>query len=99
MKNYGMTVEEIRDRVNRLSDILDYISPSEDAWQEAYDEYLILEGILDEIYREENQEKFDDFVNKYIRGRKYEEIDPDDLQFYSDWHKDMYGFRPRSIPA
>jgi hypothetical protein len=26
-----------------------------------------------------------------------EEIDPKAWDFYSDWHKDMYGYRPRTI--
>ena len=99
MKNYGMTKEEIMDRVDRLGDILECTNPMDKLWKETYDEYFILNGILDEIYREENQDKFDEFVNKYIRGKKYEEIDPDDFQYYSDWHKDMYGFRPKSIPV
>lgn len=97
--DFGMTVEEIRDRVDRLGEGLMYsCEVGSKEWKDAYEEYSILNGILDEIYREENQEAFDKFVDEHIRGKKWEEIDPDDFQFYSDWHKDMYGFRPRRIP-
>lgn len=95
--DFGMTVEEIRDRADRLGEELLYCYDCE-RWSEVYEEYSILNGILDEIYREENQEAFDKFVNEHIRGLSWEEIDPDDWSFYSDWHKDMYGFRPRRIP-
>lgn len=100
MKNYeAMTTEEIRQRMNELSNILDaymYGGKMEN-WDEAYDEYSKLGAILDKRYREENQEKFDAFYKKYIEGKTWEEIDPEDWSYYSDWHKDMYGFRPRHI--
>ena len=99
-ERFGMTIEEIRNRVDKLGDELESLMYSDDrnAWNETYEEYCILNSILDEVYREENQESFDKFVNEYIRGKSWEEIDPDDWSFYSDWHKDMYGFRPRRIP-
>jgi hypothetical protein len=100
--NFGMTVEEIRERANRLGDSLEDLmcrgEVGSKEWKDTYEEYGILNGILDEIYREENQESFDKFVDEHIRGKSREEIDPDDWSFYSDWHKDMYGFRPRRIP-
>lgn len=49
--------------------------------------YWMLQEIEDEEYYEENIEKF----------REYESHmnEPDfDWDFYSDWHKDMYGYRP-----
>jgi hypothetical protein len=55
--------------------------------------YWLLHEVEDEEYYEENIEKF----------REYESHmnEPDfDWDFYSDWHKDMYGYRPhkRVIP-
>ena len=91
-----MTNTEINKRIRELSDILDGY-PVDKVWDEAYKEYCELTSILDERYREENQAKFDSFYEKHIKGKTWEEIDPDDWQFYSDWHKDMYGFRPKFI--
>lgn len=98
MKNYeAMTYEEINQRIRELSNILDTVAPCESAWNEAYTEYKRLTAELDERYRKDNQEQFDAFYNKYIKGKRREEIDDEDWSFYSDWHKDMYGFRPQHI--
>jgi len=56
--------------------------------------YWLLHEIEDEEYREENMDEF----------KKYEARmnEPDfDWDHYSDWHKDMFGYRPhfRAIPA
>ena len=53
-------------------------------------------GVLDERYREENIEAFEKFFFKHIYAKEWNEIDLDILQSYSDWHKDMFGYRPRS---
>ena len=90
-----MTTEAIRNRIRELSDILN--GPIDDNWSETYSEYSKLSSVLDERYREENQEKFDAFYAEHIEGKSWDEIDPEDWGFYSDWHKDMYGFRPRHI--
>lgn len=99
MKTYkemtAMTTADINARIRELTAILD--GGMSDAWDAAYDEYSNLTDILDERYREENQAKFDAFYEKHIKGKKREEIDPENWDFYSDWHKDMYGFRPRYI--
>ena len=91
-----MTTSEINARVRELSSIL-YGDCTTEAWDEAYKEYFKLNSILDERYREENQAAFDAFYAEHIEGKSWEEIDPEDWQWYSDWHKDMYGFRPKSI--
>jgi hypothetical protein len=97
MTNYNtMTTEAIKQRVRELMKVLDTQS-MDDAWDKAYKEYNMLNYILDERYREENQADFDAFYKEHIEGKSWEEIDPDDWGFYSDWHKDMYGFRPRHI--
>lgn len=97
LKNYeAMTNAEINKRIRELSDILDSY-PVEEVWEEAYKEYGRLNAILDERYREENQADFDAFYEKHIKGRTWEEIEDEAWSVYSDWHKDMYGFRPRHI--
>ena len=98
MKKYNsMTNEQINNKIRELGDILECISPMDDKWDEIYKEYSELNIISDERYKEENQKDFDNFYNKNIKGKKWEEIDEDLWSFYSDWHKDMYGFRPKKI--
>ena len=92
----AMTTADIKKRVDQLDTILMGDCTS-DAWEEAYKERSILCDVLDERYRAENQSAFDAFYEKHIKGKRWEEIDPDNWSFYSDWHKDMYGFRPRTI--
>ena len=91
----AMTNEELSARISELSHALYFATGDE--YHKLHLEYVNLVDVLDERYREENQAEFDAFYNKYIKGRKWEEIDPEAWQCYSDWHKDMYGFRPKSI--
>lgn len=92
----AMTNAEISARISEL----DYIlmgDISSDDWANAYIERSDLVSVFDERYREEQQAEFNAFYARHIEGRKWEEIDPDAWQCYSDWHKDMYGFRPKHI--
>ena len=91
----AMTTEEINNRIHELTKVLDF-GISED-WDAAYKEYCELNIVLDNRYREENEGKFLEFYKEYIEGKSLEEIDPEDWSYYSDWHKDMYGFRPRMV--
>lgn len=96
MKTFdAMTTEEIRTRINELSAILN--GAIDDNWDKAYNEYTRLTAILDERYRAENQTAFNAFYEKHIKGKRWEEIEQEAWDFYSDWHKDMYGYRPRTI--
>lgn len=96
MKNFNdMTNAEINHRINELSAILN--GEINDDWDKAYSEYSKLRAIQDERYRAENQTAFDVFYEKHIKGRSWEEIDQEAWNTYSDWHKDMYGYRPRTI--
>lgn len=97
MMNYeAMTNAEISKRIRELSNILDGDCTTK-AWDEAYSEYCKLRNVQDERYRVENQEAFDAFYAKHIKGKTWKEIDPEAWQCYSDWHKDMYGYRPHYI--
>lgn len=91
-----MTTAEINARIRELDDILMGDCTTK-AWNKAYNERSKLTAILDERYREENQDAFNSFYEKHIKGKTWEEIDPEAWQSYSDWHKDMYGYRPRTI--
>ena len=50
-----------------------------------------------EKYRRENEPKIREYFAKYIEGRTFNNIDPQDWDFYSDWHKDVFGYRPHGI--
>jgi hypothetical protein len=96
MKTYNaMSDTEINERINELSNILN--GAVDERWDGAYNEYCKLRAIQDERYRTENQVKFNAFYEKHIKGKAWEEIDQEAWDFYSDWHKDMYGYRPRTI--
>lgn len=87
----------LAERSRELSKILDTLCYGDDArWDSTYAEYCMLNDILDERYREENIEKFEEFFYKHIYGKEWKEIEPEILDTYSDWHKDMFGYRPRS---
>lgn len=90
-----MSTADIRTRVRELSNVLNGCVG--EAWDAVYEEYCALSAVLNERYREENQAAFDAFYAKHIKGKSWEEIHPEDWSFYSDWHKDMFGFRPKHI--
>ncbi len=48
-------------------------------------------------YRRENEPKIREYFEKRIEGKTWEAIDPQDWEFYSDWHKDVFGYRPHGI--
>ena len=96
MKNLeSMTNAQINERISVLSNILN--GAMGENWDKAYKEYSKLTAVLDERYRAENQTAFNAFYEKHIKGKRWEEINQADWDFYSDWHKDMYGYRPRTI--
>ena len=88
----NLTDNEINNRIGELSNLLDMGAD----WDKNYDEYCMLNSILDERYRKKNIESFEKFFFEHIYGKEWNEIDPDILDSYSDWHKDMFGYRPRS---
>ena len=51
----------------------------------------------DERYRRENEPKIRACFAEHFEGRAWEDIDPDAWQWYSDWHKDVFGYRPHGI--
>lgn len=90
-----MSTADIRTRVRELSNVLNGCVG--ETWDAVYEEYCTLSAVLNERYREENQPAFDAFYAKHIKDKTWEEIHPADWDFYSDWHKDMFGFRPKHI--
>ena len=62
---------------------------------EHWDRYLELEAIEQKEYTEREEPKLQKFYDKHIKGKSFDEIDPEDWEFYSDWHKDIFGYRPK----
>lgn len=90
-----MTTAELNKKLKEIGDKLEITSPTDDSWDALYAEYFELEAQLDEIYRKENEPKLIAFYEKHIKGKKFSEVEPEAWSFYSDWHKDVYGYRPR----
>ena len=51
----------------------------------------------DEEYFESNIKEFEAFYDAHIKGKAWEELCPGDWDIYSDWHKDLYGYRPHFV--
>lgn len=89
-----MTKEQ-KARMEELSNILKYASCGTEEWKKAYDEYFELSAIEQEEYRERALPEITKYFEEHIKGKSWEEIDQDCWGWYSDWHKDVFGFRPR----
>lgn len=93
-----MTKEQ-KARMEELSKILEYASCGTEEWAKAYDEYFELSAIEQEEYRERELPEITKYFEEYIKGKSWEELDRDRWDWYSDWHKDVFGFRPRQTNA
>lgn len=90
-----MTKQERRQRIRELNDLLWQVEYGEE-YDKLYEEYCKLNAIEDRIYREENELKLISFFEENIKGKSWEEVNQEDWDFYSDFHKDVYGYRPKS---
>ena len=63
--------------------------------RDVYNEWSALCVLRQQEYREQELPEITKYFEKYIKGREWKDIDQDRLEFYSDWHKDVFGFRPR----
>lgn len=48
-------------------------------------------------YRAENEPKLRAYFAEHFAGKTWDEIDGYDWSWYSDWHKDVFGYRPHGI--
>ena len=60
-------------------------------------EMLYDQAAEEERYRRENEPKIREYFAKHIEGREWKDIEPERWDFYSDWHKDVFGYRPHGI--
>lgn len=51
----------------------------------------------EQAYREENEPKLWAFYEEHKHEPKHDENGETWWDFFSDWHKDVYGFRPRYL--
>lgn len=57
-------------------------------------EYNILSNILVNDQSTKNYERLLKFYKKYIKGKKLDKINPEDWEFYKDFHEEVFGFKP-----
>lgn len=88
-----MTKQERMERIRELSDLLWFAEGEE--YDKLYAEYCELNAQERREYRKEQEPKLLEYFEKYIKGKKWEDVDQDRWDTYSDWHKDVFGFRPR----
>lgn len=88
-----MTKRERMARIRELSDLLWKVEGEE--YDKLYAEYCELNAEEDKAYREENEPKIREYFETHIKGKSFADINCEQWQFYSDWHKDVFGFRPR----
>lgn len=91
-----MTHAEIKE-LETLRIALDTINPATDEWDEAYHRYKELYAKEQEEYKAENIGNLKKFYDKHIAGKAWSEIDQEAWDFYSDYHKDVFGYRPRTL--
>ena len=60
-----------------------------------YDEWFNLDRLAHSEYVEEQLPGLERYFNNYIKDKSFNEIEPERWDWYSDWHKDVFGFRPR----
>ena len=75
-----------------LLDMIGYGSDDEKALCEAYERK---EAEEQERYRKENEDKLWAFYREHLENNP--DADGYDWQWFSDWHKDVYGFRPHYL--
>ena len=88
-----MTKQERMARIRELSDLLWTVEGEE--YDKLYAEYCELNAQERREYREANEAKIREYFEKHIKGKSFADINCEQWQFYSDWHKDVFGFRPR----
>lgn len=93
------------DTLNRVNETHDYEVPFEcvfEAIKMLHPEYLIDEVAEAEEYKRENEPKIREYFQKYFADKTSKEISEDEelcerWDGYSDWHKDVFGYRPHGI--
>ena len=65
-------------------------------WDAAkYQRYLELSCKEHEEYKAKAEPDLKKFYEAHIKGKKPSEVSAEDWDWFSDYHKDVYGYRPR----
>ena len=97
---YGLDDSKLNDLYDALSKALDTIysngiDDAYDVWKRARARYDIVANESHERYVEANIDEFREYQKRYLERVALGVATPEEGDFYSDWHKDIYGFRPR----
>lgn len=77
----------------KVKNVLDFIT-----WARTNEPNLIYNEYEEhQKYRAENEPKIRAYFAEHFEGRTWDKIDPERWDFYSDWHKDVFGYRPHAI--
>lgn len=79
-------LDEIQEELNKVI--------SFDKKQRLEKDYNILSNILTNDRSIKDYEKLLKFYKKYIKGKKLDKINPEDWEFYKDFHEEVLGFKP-----
>ena len=79
-------LDEIQEEPNKVI--------SFDKKQRLEKEYSVLSDILVNDQSTKNYERLLKFYKKYIKGKKLDKINPEDWEFYKDFHEEVFGFKP-----
>lgn len=78
-----------------LGNALEVIQCLDDnTWRRAYARYNAVYNEVHERYVEENIGEFREYQKRYLERVALGIATPEEGDFYSDWHKDIYGVRP-----
>ena len=86
-----------RKEIETLGRILETVPYTSEEWDKAYNRYCELRAKEQEEYKQENIDNLKRFYDVYIAGRDWKDIDQDAWDWYSDYHKDVFGYRPKTL--
>ena len=84
---------------HELSDLMDacYYNPAYKPYKDLVTEwYWEEDAVSSRAYRNHVRADFEAYEQKHVHGTIFVGTE-DDFGFYSDWHKDFYGYRPHFI--
>lgn len=93
--------QEMKNRKKELENIMDSYawdeSISREQYKAAYAEWRDIREQEDKEYAEKAYPDLKEYFEKYIKGRQWSDVEGETFDYYSDWFKDVFGYRPRQI--
>jgi hypothetical protein len=103
---FALTREDIKamgyEERNAIHEYCEWHMEANDDFSNYYLVYALVGAIEQEEYLARNEDKIKAYFNRHFKGKTWEEISSNEelcdcWDFYSDWHKDCYGYRPHGI--